>query len=89
MAQAYNHASSVGRGLSNHCWLDCWPNTSITPDTVVGSDHCLLIIQRDPNQAKCRKRFRFEAFWAKEEDYKQVITTCWHSACNGDPVSRW
>ncbi|KAM1540795.1 hypothetical protein ACFX10_005428 [Malus domestica] len=61
----------LDRWLSNWCWQDCWSNTSVTHDTMVGSYHCSLIIQRDPNQAKCKKHFCFETFWVKEKDCKQ------------------
>ncbi|KAB2625965.1 hypothetical protein D8674_017625 [Pyrus ussuriensis x Pyrus communis] len=63
----------LDRGLANRKWQDCWPNTMVIHETVIGSDHCPLIIQHQPRVKKSKKIFRFEAYWAKEERCKEIV----------------
>lgn len=79
----------LDKGLANQLWQLVWPNTRATHGTVLDSDHCPIIIHCDPRQNGGRYLFRFQAFWAKEEDCRQVVTNCWNRHCDGDVLARW
>lgn len=79
----------MDRGLCNLSWLDRWLNTDVLHAPVVASDHSPIVLRCEPNQTKAKKRFRFEALWAKEEDCRRLIETCWHRVYHGDPVQCW
>lgn len=79
----------LDRGLTNKLWQDCWPNTLVTHEVVIGSDHCPLIIRCQPRTQRLKKLFRFEAFWAKEERCKEIMERCWRRQCAGDGFLRW
>lgn len=52
----------LDRGLSNKLWHECWPNSLVIHEAVIGSDHCPLIIQCQPRGIRPKKVFRFKAF---------------------------
>ncbi|KAM2079673.1 hypothetical protein ACFX1R_027154 [Malus domestica] len=52
----------IDRGLFNNFWRKLWPNTIAIHRTLLGSNHCPIIIQREPDNPKGKMRFRFEAF---------------------------
>ncbi|CAN6675688.1 unnamed protein product [Malus baccata var. baccata] len=68
----------IDRALINGLWQELWPNSLVTHGTVMGSDHCPLIIQSDSESMRGRRAFKFEAFWAKENDCDQVVRSCWN-----------
>ncbi|XP_070667358.1 uncharacterized protein [Malus domestica] len=74
----------LDRVLVNDLWQDLWPNSTFTHGTVLASDHCPLIIKSDLDGLKGMKLFRFEAFWAKEEECQNLgrkLTACRSSLC--------
>ncbi|CAN6700215.1 unnamed protein product [Malus baccata var. baccata] len=79
----------LDRGLCNRNWQDVWPNTTVTHGMVLGSDHCPIIIQTEPNARRGRKLFRFEAFWAKEADCLEVVRRSWDCQEGGGAQVRW
>ncbi|XP_068329845.1 uncharacterized protein [Pyrus communis] len=79
----------LDRGLANRQWQDYWPDTMVIHETVIGSDHCPLIIRTQPWAQKTKKLFRFEAFWAKEERCKEIVECCWRQEGHGDGIMRW
>ena len=79
----------LDRGVCNRHWQDLWPNTTVTHETVLGSDHCPLIIQTDLEVRRGRKLFRFEAFWAKESECKEVVKRCWERQGDVSASVRW
>ncbi|KAM1457565.1 hypothetical protein ACFX2I_034725 [Malus domestica] len=44
---------------------------------VLGSNHCPILVQCEPNEVRRKKIFRFEAFWAKEADCVEVVKGSW------------
>ncbi|XP_068323434.1 uncharacterized protein [Pyrus communis] len=58
-------------------WQDLWPNTVVSHETAVGSDHCPIVVQSQPPIRKGKKPFRFEAFWAKDEECKNIVLKSW------------
>ncbi|XP_068319675.1 uncharacterized protein [Pyrus communis] len=79
----------LDRGLANRQWQDSWPNTMVVHETVLGSDHCPLIIQYQLRDQKRKKLFRFEAFWTKEVRCKEIVDRCWRQHCSGDGIMKW
>ncbi|KAM1532558.1 hypothetical protein ACFX10_006565 [Malus domestica] len=79
----------IDRALINGLWQDRWPNSLVTHGTVLGSDHCLLIIQSDSESVRGRKAFKFEAFWAKEDECNQLVSSCWNRPDSGEILVMW
>ena len=52
----------LDKGLINHLWQVAWPNTTVTHGTVLGSDHCPIIVRCDIRRRMGCKLFRFAAF---------------------------
>lgn len=65
------------RAAANCLWQDLWPNSMILHETVVGLDHCPVVVQSQPSTRKGKRLFRFEAFWAKEDECRNLVTKCW------------
>ncbi|CAN6559258.1 unnamed protein product [Malus baccata var. baccata] len=79
----------LDRVLVNDFWQDLWPNSSVTHGTVLASDHCPLLIKSDLDGPKGRKLFRFEAFWAKEEECQNLVRSCWAHRQHDDGLVNW
>ncbi|KAM2045167.1 hypothetical protein ACFX1T_009399 [Malus domestica] len=79
----------LDRALINGLWQDMWPNSMVTHGTVLGSNHCPIIIQSDVDRLRGRKIFRFEAFWAKEEECQEVVRNCWARRDLDGVLMRW
>ncbi|KAM1809195.1 hypothetical protein ACFX12_026124 [Malus domestica] len=62
----------LDKGLVNDSWLSLWPNTTVTNGMTLGSDHCPILVQCEQKVAR-RKKFRFEAFWAKDGKCKEIV----------------
>lgn len=62
----------LDQGLVNRHWQPLWPNTIATYGTVLRFDNFLV-----PNEVKKEKKNRFEAFWAKEYDCREVVKGSW------------
>ncbi|CAN6691397.1 unnamed protein product [Malus baccata var. baccata] len=79
----------IDRALINGLWQDLWPNSLVTHKTVLGSDYCPFIIQSDSESMRGRRAFKFEAFWAKENDCDQVVRSCWNRQDPNEILVRW
>ncbi|KAM1780200.1 hypothetical protein ACFX12_041494 [Malus domestica] len=55
----------------------------------MGSNHCPLIIQSNSESVRGRRAFKFEAFWAKEDECNQVLSSCWNRSDPGEILVRW
>ncbi|RYR65908.1 hypothetical protein Ahy_A03g011829 [Arachis hypogaea] len=66
----------LDRVLVNWKWLQIYQDVTLRASSAVSSDHCALIldIQR---RVRMKKEFRFEAYWAENEEYKEVIKRSW------------
>ncbi|XP_070674753.1 uncharacterized protein [Malus domestica] len=67
----------LDRGLINGLWQEIWPNSIAIHGPVLGSDHCPVIFKSDLDRPNSRRLFRFEAFWAKEEECNSLVQDCW------------
>ena len=63
----------LDRGLVNASWQSTWPNSMVTNGTILGSDHCPVIVRCKPQVETRRKLFRFEAFWTKDEKCRGIV----------------
>ncbi|KAM2626797.1 hypothetical protein TB2_000341 [Malus domestica] len=79
----------IDRALINGLWQDLWPESLVTHGTVMGSDHCPLILKTNSESMRGRRVFKFEAFWAKENECDQVVRSCWNRQEPGEVLVRW
>ncbi|KAB2595306.1 hypothetical protein D8674_030756 [Pyrus ussuriensis x Pyrus communis] len=79
----------IDRCLINVKWQEWWLDTTVTHGLVMGSNHCPLIVNCEPVNVRGKCPFRFEAFWMKDKDCREIIKTCWDEACDGDLLLRW
>ncbi|CAN6551855.1 unnamed protein product [Malus baccata var. baccata] len=61
----------LDRAAVNYLWQNLWPNSLVFHKTMIGSDHCLIVVQSQPSARKGKRFFLFEAFWAKEEECRE------------------
>jgi exonuclease III len=79
-----NVMSRLDRVLLSAEWLNLWgvPNVWVAARDV--SDHCPLIIKYS-NEDWGPKPFRFNNFWLRHKDFKEVVSNAW----NSQEVSGW
>ncbi|CAL9011975.1 unnamed protein product [Prunus brigantina] len=75
--------------LENATWKSVWPNTIVSHGVVLGSDHCPLIINTNPRRYICKKLFKFEAYWAKEDDSYDLVERSWQTSITGPWIRLW
>ncbi|BFG31060.1 hypothetical protein CerSpe_173340 [Prunus speciosa] len=79
----------INRCLANTAWQVTWPNTRVLHETVLGSDHCPMVLVSKPSGNKHIKLFKFEAHWIKEDESYQIVNMCWQSQVGGSWIKRW
>ncbi|KAB2606847.1 hypothetical protein D8674_006564 [Pyrus ussuriensis x Pyrus communis] len=79
----------LDRVFANERWQACWPNSHVVHGMDLASDHCPIILNSSIEGPKGRKLFRFEAYWAVEEECKELVKRCWDGRQHGSPVNRW
>ncbi|KAB2616581.1 hypothetical protein D8674_023169 [Pyrus ussuriensis x Pyrus communis] len=79
----------LDRVLANERWQECWPNSHVVHGMDLASDHCPIILNSSLEGPKGRNLFRFEAYWAMEEECKELVKICWEGRQHGSPVNRW
>ena len=79
----------LDKGVANLAWCEMFPAAEVWVNFSWNSDHALLILQlsRPKHGRRKRNRFRYEASWALENEYKDLIASAWgrHSGL----VSGW
>lgn len=78
----------LDRGLINASWQQLWPNTTVTHCPAIGSDHSPIIIDNEPWITKGKCPFKFESFWTKDIECREIITKCWASSCGGGSMAK-
>jgi hypothetical protein len=95
----------LDRGVANSAWCELFPAAEVLVDFSWNSDHALLILKlRGQQQYRARRSFRYEASWALDKEYKNLIVSAWNqplrsnsewdkvqqklSRCTGDTI-RW
>ena len=59
-------------------WLSRFPNHLLKPLSSDCSDHCPILLSFDV-LGRAKRRFRFEAFWAKMHGFSDVVAAAWAS----------
>ncbi|KAL6185364.1 hypothetical protein ACLB2K_041498 [Fragaria x ananassa] len=82
----------LDRFVVNRTWLQMFPASKVTHLLPSESDHLPILIQirRSSGRRKKRKRkkkFRFEEFWLREKDVKDVVEAGWLSGTGSNPFS--
>ncbi|XP_004309357.1 PREDICTED: uncharacterized protein LOC101301924, partial [Fragaria vesca subsp. vesca] len=82
----------LDRFVVNRTWLQMFPASKVTHLLPSESDHLpiLIHIRRSSGRRKKRKRknkFRFEEFWLREKDVKDVVEAGWLSGTGSNPFS--
>ena len=79
----------LDRCLVNLSWQSRWPNTFITNCTSLASDHCPVLMRCEAKPRRMKKLFRFEAFWTKDGDCKDIVRDAWTYGRGRGPLDRW
>lgn len=75
--------AQLDRVFVNQGWQAIWLNTMVTHVTVLGFDHCPILMHGDPNVVKGKTLFRFKAFWAKEVSNREIVNQAWPTPLPG------
>lgn len=59
-------------------WEILFPNVLLQSTASQDSDHCPLILGLSDNRTG-RRRFHFEAFWTKLDDFQDTVAEVWNS----------
>ncbi|XP_070667947.1 uncharacterized protein [Malus domestica] len=79
----------LDRAAFNVRWQDLWPNSVVIHETAIGSDHWPVVVQSKPPFRKGKRPFRFEAFWAKEADCRDVVQKSWSLQGKDNWLDSW
>ncbi|KAM2069822.1 hypothetical protein ACFX16_001292 [Malus domestica] len=79
----------LDRVAVNVRWQDLWPNSVVVHESAIGSDHCPVVVQSKPPFRKGKRPFRFEAFWAKEADCRDVVQNSWSLQGKDNWLDSW
>ena len=69
----------LDRMVANSSWSELYPEARVYHRSMSSSDHCLLYLSLKNILPKkpVKKRFQFEAMWAREEGCKEVVEGAW------------
>lgn len=79
----------IDRGAANQEWIDLFPQAEVYVEFALNSNRSpLLLCINGKSERICRKpKFRYEACWALEEGFNDVIARVWdQQVCD---VSKW
>ncbi|KAK9942661.1 hypothetical protein M0R45_008314 [Rubus argutus] len=79
----------LDRSLINDDWLLAWPESCVTHLTRIGSDHCPLLFEHCPILEKRQRSFKFEAFWADDEECLPLIEENWSNTTSSTNQDLW
>nr|XP_023912601.1 uncharacterized protein LOC112024185 [Quercus suber] len=70
----------LDRAFATNEWLGHFKDPTVHHLADSTSDHCILATtDSPPSSRRGKRRFHFEAMWAKREDCHDVIEAAWHS----------
>lgn len=64
--------AQLDRGLVNGSWQMLWLNTLVTHNIVLGSDHCPVLVQYDPNAGKGKNNFALKQSGRRKQIAKRL-----------------
>lgn len=65
----------IDRLLVNWEWRSCFPNATIEAVPAMDSNHCPLILKRDPLVIRKAGRFVYEDSWVEHKDFLKIVKT--------------
>ena len=79
----------LDRALATQDWLEHFPRVRVQHLEDTTSDHCPILLTNSNNtHGRGKRRFFFEAIWAKRSDCKELIEEVWRANANlHDPSS--
>ncbi|KAK9932560.1 hypothetical protein M0R45_019793 [Rubus argutus] len=75
----------LDRAIVNSNWIKTWPNSQISHETRVGSDHCPILLNIAPKPIRTARQFRFEAMWVSDPDCFDVVQRSWSAGGSHNP----
>ena len=69
--------SNIDRVLVTTNWEQRFPLSSVGSLTIVGSDHCPMLLDSGERKNGGRRQFFFEKQWLKQEDFLQRVRDKW------------
>ncbi|KAH7857090.1 hypothetical protein Vadar_008917 [Vaccinium darrowii] len=76
----------LDRAMANLEWHLKFLDAQVFHDAILGSDHCLLIVNCDVPLQKVPKYFKFESMWSTHPDCEEVIQSAWDSMVYGSDM---
>jgi hypothetical protein len=73
----------IDRFFATTQWHGLFPSADLLSLCTMTSDHCPIIMQ-GRSQFRFFKGFRFESFWTKLVDFKEVVQRAWSSDVNSE-----
>lgn len=64
-------------------------NSTILHGTIIGSDHCPLILDQTPCITKRMRLFKFEAAWVRVQNCRLIVERCWNEEAEGSNLHKW
>ena len=79
----------LDRALATQDWLEHFPRARVQHLEDTTSDHCpILLTDSNSTHGRGKRRFFFEAIWAKQPDCKELVDAVWRANVNlHDPSS--
>ncbi|KAK9983991.1 hypothetical protein SO802_033516 [Lithocarpus litseifolius] len=69
----------LDRAFATLEWLEFFKNPKVHHLAESTSDHCILAISNSsPQVYKGKRRFHFEAMWAKRDDCREIVASAWN-----------
>ena len=72
----------LDRCLANAEWCDLFPNTNVLNLPIILSDHAPILASTESKFRGPWLTFKFENWWALEEDFQTVAKNAWSSTAN-------
>ena len=71
----------LDRMVANGKWVEQFPEAQVHHFSMSASDHCMLVLflTRKKRTRPMKKRFVFEAMWARDDKCREVIERAWDS----------
>ncbi|KAH7840407.1 hypothetical protein Vadar_016441 [Vaccinium darrowii] len=73
----------LDRVLASPHWRTRFDHAKVEHLNTVGSDHCALLMDLNPNETHNRVPFRFDSRWVKEEEMQNVVQQPWNTRVQG------
>jgi hypothetical protein len=72
----------LDRGLANAEWCSLFPNTNVFNLPIMFGDHAPILVSTESQFRKPKLSFKYENWWAMEEDFQSTAKSAWLSSAN-------